>query len=83
MSAGLVSVLFVAAGLVAVGAFISAWKKDLMAALAGLPLMFAGAGSRSRAPRGSRPRAGRPPSARRSRRWWPWRPSRWWRSLWG
>jgi multisubunit Na+/H+ antiporter MnhC subunit len=44
MSAGLVAVLFVAAALVAVGAFIAAWKKDLTAALAGLPLMFGGAG---------------------------------------
>lgn len=44
MSTGLVSVLFVAAALVAVGAFVAAWKRDLMAALAGLPLMFGGAG---------------------------------------
>ena len=44
MSVGLVSVLFVAVGLVAVGTFIAAWKHDLSAALAGLPLMFGGAG---------------------------------------
>ena len=44
MSAGLVSALFVAVALVAVGAFIAAWKRDLTAALAGLPLMFGGAG---------------------------------------
>ena len=44
MSTGLVSVLFVAVALVAVGAFVAAWKRDLMAALAGLPLMFGGAG---------------------------------------
>jgi NADH:ubiquinone oxidoreductase subunit K len=44
MTAGLVAVLFVAIALVAVGAFIAAWKKDLTAALAGLPLMFGGAG---------------------------------------
>ncbi len=44
MTAGLVAVLFVAAALVAVGAFIAAWKRDLAAALAGLPLMFGGAG---------------------------------------
>ena len=44
MSAGLVSVLFVAAALVAVGAFVAAWKRDLTAALSGLPLMFGGAG---------------------------------------
>jgi hypothetical protein len=45
MSADLVGVLFVAAGLVAVGAFVTAWKHDLLHALAGLPLMFAGAGT--------------------------------------
>jgi NADH:ubiquinone oxidoreductase subunit K len=44
MSVGIVSVLFVAVGLVAVGVFIAAWKKDLSAALASLPLMFGGAG---------------------------------------
>jgi multisubunit Na+/H+ antiporter MnhC subunit len=44
MNAGLVSVFFVAVGLVAVGAFVVAWKRDLTAALAGLPLMFGGAG---------------------------------------
>lgn len=44
MSVGLVAVLFVAVALVAVGAFIAAWKRDLTAALAGLPLMFGGAG---------------------------------------
>jgi multisubunit Na+/H+ antiporter MnhC subunit len=40
----LVSVLFVASGLVALGAFIAAWKRELTAALSGLPVMFAGAG---------------------------------------
>ena len=40
----LVSVLFVAAGLTALGAFIAAWRRDLTAALTGLPVMFAGAG---------------------------------------
>lgn len=44
MTITLVSVLFVAAGLVAIGAFIAAWKRELTAALTGLPLMFAGAG---------------------------------------
>lgn len=44
MTLTLVGVLFVAAGLVAVGAFVAAWKRDLAAALAGLPLMFGGAG---------------------------------------
>lgn len=37
-------VLFVAAALVATGAFVAAWKRDLAAALAGLPLIFGGAG---------------------------------------
>lgn len=41
---GLVAVLFVAAGLVAIGAFVAAWKRDVTQSLAGLPLMFAGAG---------------------------------------
>jgi hypothetical protein len=45
VTAGLVSVLFVAAALVAVGAFVATWKRDLTAALAGLPLMFGGAGA--------------------------------------
>lgn len=45
MTVGLVSVMFVAAGLVAVGAFVAAWKRDLTHALAGLPMMFAGAGT--------------------------------------
>jgi multisubunit Na+/H+ antiporter MnhC subunit len=44
MSGGLISVLFVAAALVGVGAFVASWKRDLTAALAGLPLMFGGAG---------------------------------------
>jgi multisubunit Na+/H+ antiporter MnhC subunit len=44
MSAGLVAVLFVAAALVAVGAFVATWKRDMTAALTGLPLMFGGAG---------------------------------------
>jgi NADH:ubiquinone oxidoreductase subunit K len=44
LSVGLVAVLFVAAGLVGVGAFAAAWRRDLTAALAGVPLMFAGAG---------------------------------------
>ena len=44
LSAGLISVLFVAAGLAGVGAFTAAWRRDWMSALAGVPLMFAGAG---------------------------------------
>jgi NADH:ubiquinone oxidoreductase subunit K len=45
MTVGLVAVLFVAAGLVAVGALVAVWRRDLTHALAGLPLMFAGAGT--------------------------------------
>ena len=44
MTVGLVSVLFVAAGLVAVGALVAVWRRDLTHALVGLPIMFAGAG---------------------------------------
>ena len=44
MTAGLVAVFFVAAVLAATGAFTAAWRRDLTAALAGVPLMFAGAG---------------------------------------
>jgi multisubunit Na+/H+ antiporter MnhC subunit len=45
VTVSLVSVLFAAAALVAVGAFVATWKRDLTHALAGLPLMFAGAGT--------------------------------------
>lgn len=41
---GLVSVLFVAAAMVACGAFAAAWRRDVMAAVAGVPLMLGGAG---------------------------------------
>lgn len=44
ISFGLVAVFFVGAALAAVGAFAAAWRRDLTAALAGIPLMFAGAG---------------------------------------
>jgi len=44
VSLSLVAVFFVAAGLIAVGAFAAAWRRDMTAALAGVPLMFAGAG---------------------------------------
>jgi len=44
VSVSLVSVMFVSAGLVALGAFISAWKRQLTGAVSGLPVMFAGAG---------------------------------------
>jgi NADH:ubiquinone oxidoreductase subunit K len=45
VSADLVSIFFVAAALVGVGAFIASWRRDLTHALAGIPLMFAGAGT--------------------------------------
>ena len=44
MSVDLIAVFFVAAGLVAAGGFAAVWRRDLTAALAGIPLMFAGAG---------------------------------------
>ena len=44
MNVTLVSVLFVAAGLIGLGAFIAAWKRELTGAVTGLPVMFAGAG---------------------------------------
>lgn len=45
MNVTLVTVLFVAASLVAVGAFVAVWRRDLTHALAGLPLMLGGAGT--------------------------------------
>ena len=44
LSASLVTVFFVAAGLFAAGVFTAVWRRDLAAALAGIPLIFAGAG---------------------------------------
>jgi NADH:ubiquinone oxidoreductase subunit K len=44
VTVGLITILFVGAGLAAMGAFAAAWRRDLTAALAGVPLMFAGAG---------------------------------------
>ena len=44
MSVDVVSVLFVAAALVATGAFIAAWKREVTGALAGLPILLGGAG---------------------------------------
>jgi multisubunit Na+/H+ antiporter MnhC subunit len=44
VTVGLVAVMFAAVALVAVGAFVAVWKRDLTAALAGIPLMFGGAG---------------------------------------
>ncbi len=44
MTVGLTAVLFVAAALVAAGSFAAMWRRDVAAALAGLPIVFAGAG---------------------------------------
>jgi NADH:ubiquinone oxidoreductase subunit K len=44
VTAGLVAVFFVAATLIAVGAFAAAWRRDLTAAIASIPLFFAGGG---------------------------------------
>jgi NADH:ubiquinone oxidoreductase subunit K len=44
VNASLVAVLFVAGALLAAGVFTAAWRRDISAALAGIPLMFAGAG---------------------------------------
>ena len=44
MTVSIVSVLFLAAAMVAVGAFAAAWRRDATAALAGIPLIFGGAG---------------------------------------
>ena len=44
LSASLVAVLFVAAALVAVGVFTAVWRRDLTAALGGVPMILGGAG---------------------------------------
>lgn len=44
MTVGLVAVFFVAAALISAGALAAVWRREVTAALAGLPLMFAGAG---------------------------------------
>ena len=44
MTATIVTALFVAAALAAIGVFTVAWRRDLTAALAGIPLIFGGAG---------------------------------------
>src|SRR5260370_38963799 len=44
LTTSLVSVLFVAAGLLSIGIFAVAWRRNLASALAGIPLMFGGAG---------------------------------------
>ena len=44
MTVTLTSVLFVAAAMAAIGVFTVVWRRDLTAALAGIPMIFAGAG---------------------------------------
>lgn len=44
MTATLVSAFFVAAALAAAGIFTLAWRRDMTAALAGIPLIFGAAG---------------------------------------
>ena len=44
MTPTLITVLFVGAGLTAVGVFAVAWRRDASAALAGIPLILGGAG---------------------------------------
>lgn len=44
MSADLVPVLFVAAAMIAIGAFVAGWRRDLTAALGSVPLLLGGAG---------------------------------------
>lgn len=44
VSADLVPVLFIAAAMVAVGAFVAGWRRDLTAALSAVPLLLGGAG---------------------------------------
>ena len=44
LSADLVPVLFVAAAMIAVGAFAAGWRRDLTAALTAVPLTLGGAG---------------------------------------
>lgn len=44
MTVGLIAVFFVAAAMVAAGAFAAVWRREVTAALAGVPLIFGGAG---------------------------------------
>ena len=44
MTVSLVAVFFVAGALIAVGAFAAAWRRDATGAVAGIQVMFAGAG---------------------------------------
>jgi NADH:ubiquinone oxidoreductase subunit K len=44
VSADLIQVLFVAAAMIAIGAFAAGWRRDLTAALGALPVLLGGAG---------------------------------------
>jgi NADH:ubiquinone oxidoreductase subunit K len=44
VTVGLVATFFVAAGLIATGCFVAVWRRDLTAALAAIPVAFAGVG---------------------------------------
>jgi hypothetical protein len=44
VSASLVQVFFVAAGMIAAGAFAAGWRRDVTAALAAIPLILGGGG---------------------------------------
>lgn len=44
MTVSLVAVFFVAAATTGIGAFAAAWRRDAVAAVAAVPVMFAGAG---------------------------------------
>jgi multisubunit Na+/H+ antiporter MnhC subunit len=44
VSASLVAVFVVAAGLATAGVFVAVWRRDLASAVVGIPLIFGGAG---------------------------------------
>ena len=44
MKVDFVAALFVGSALIATGAFVAVWRRDMVAALAGIPIMFGGAG---------------------------------------
>jgi NADH:ubiquinone oxidoreductase subunit K len=43
VTVSLIAVFFVAAALIAVGAFAASWRRDVTAAVASIPVLFAGA----------------------------------------
>ena len=44
MTVSLIGVFFVAAALIGIGSFAAAWRRDVTAAVATIPVLFAGAG---------------------------------------